>query len=67
MIRKKEFFSSLKDKDLKLHLELGHDGRYITKGIGTITFKRESGSHLHLNNVLYVPGLKKKIVFVFVL
>jgi len=63
----KEFFSNLEEKDLQLHIELGDDGRYSTKGIDIVTFKRESDSHLHLKNVMYVLGLKKNLIFVVVL
>jgi len=67
MIGNKEFFNSLEEKDLQLHIKLGDYGRYSTRGIGTITFKRESGSHLHLKNVMNVLGLKKNLGFVVVL
>jgi len=67
MIGNKEFFSILEDKDHKLHIEFGDDGRYSTKGIGIVTFKWDSGSHLHLKNVMYVPGLMKNLVSVAVL
>lgn len=66
MIGSKEFFNNL-EKDIQLHIELGDDGRYSTKGIGTITFKRESESHLHVKDVIYVPGLKKNLVSVAIL
>jgi len=56
-------FNILEEKDLQLHIELGDDKRYSTKVIGTLTFTRESGSHLYLKNVMYVPGLKKSLVF----
>lgn len=67
MTRSKDFFSNLEDKDLQLHVEFGDDGRYNIKGVGTITMKRESGSHIHLKDVMYVPVLKKKIVSIVVL
>jgi len=66
MIGNKEYFSSLKEKNLKLHIEFGCYGMYSTKGIGTITFKSKSGSHIHLKNVLYVPGLNRKFIYVAV-
>jgi hypothetical protein len=34
----KEFFSDLEERDLKMHIEMGDDGRYSVTGIGTITF-----------------------------
>ena len=35
----KEFFSSLEEKDLQMHIELGDDRQYSTIGIGNVTFK----------------------------
>lgn len=67
MTRIKEFFSSIDNKEIQLHIELGDDGRYNTKGIGTATFKRELGSQLHVNNVMYVPGVNKNLVSIFLL
>jgi hypothetical protein len=48
MIRDNEFFSDLEERYLKMHIEMGDDGRYIETGIGTITFHRESGKN-HFN------------------
>lgn len=67
MIGNKEFLNRLEEKDLKLKIEFGDDGRHSTKRIGIVTFKRDSGSHLHLKNVTYVFGLKKKLIYVVVL
>jgi len=67
MTRNNEFFNNLEEKDLQLHIELGDDGRYSTKGIVTITFKRESGSHIHVKNVMYVLSMKKNLFFIAVL
>ena len=39
----KESFIDLEDKDIRMHIEMGDDGRYSATGIGTITFQRESG------------------------
>ena len=43
------------------------DNRYNTTGIGTVTFKRESGSLLLLKDVMFVPGLKKNLISIAVL
>lgn len=67
MTGNKEFSNSLEDKYLKLHIEFRDDGRCNTKGIGIFTFKRDSSSHLNLKNVMYVPGMKKKLNFVAIL
>ena len=34
----KESFNDLEEKDLRMHIEMGDDGRYSETGIGTITF-----------------------------
>ena len=62
MIENKEYFSELKEKDMQFHIELGDDGKYMTRGVGTISFERDFGSSLHLKDVLYVLGLKKNLV-----
>jgi len=38
-----------------------------TKGIRTVTFHREFGSHLHLKDVMYVPRMKKNVIYVAIL
>ena len=50
-----------------MQIVLRDDGRYNTKGIGIVTFKTESGSHPHLKYVMYVPEMKKNLIFVAVL
>ena len=34
------------------------------KGIGSTSIKLEDGSNNHLNNILFVPGLHKNLLFV---
>jgi hypothetical protein len=58
----KEIFSDLEEKDLKMHIEMGEDGRYSVTGIGTITFWRDSGKPFQFKYVMHVPGLKKNLV-----
>lgn len=62
MTGNKEYFSHLKEKDMQFHIELGDDGMYTTTAIGTISFEMNSGSSLHIRDVLYVPSLKKNLV-----
>ena len=52
---------------MQVNIELRDNGKYATKGIGIVTFERESGNTLHLKGVLYVPGLKKNLVSVVIL
>ena len=50
-----------------MHIELGDEKSYSAIGIGTLAFKRESGSPLHLKYVMLVPFMKMKIIYVAVL
>lgn len=34
----KVLFSELEEKDLKIHIEMGDDGKYSVTGVGTINF-----------------------------
>jgi len=63
----KHYFSSLSEKEFGFEIVLGDDYAYHPKGIGTIKFERESGKHLYLSDVLYVPRLRKNLVSVSVL
>ena len=47
-----------------MELVLGDDLVVSAVGHGTITFQRESMSPMVLQDVLYVPGLKKNLVSV---
>jgi hypothetical protein len=67
MMGDKELFSDLEERNLKMHIEMGDDGRYSATGIGTITFQRESGKPFQLKDVMHVPGLKKNLVSVAML
>jgi hypothetical protein len=60
----KESFIDLDEKELRMHIEMGDDGRYSATSIGTITFQRELGKPFQLINVMHVPGLKKNLVSV---
>jgi phage shock protein PspC (stress-responsive transcriptional regulator) len=62
MTRDKEIFSDLEERDHKMHIEMGDNGRYSVNGIGTINFHRESGKPFQLKDVMHVPVLKKKLV-----
>eukprot|EP00253_Pinus_taeda_P029115 PITA_29115 len=63
----KSLFSTLEEKDLQMHIEMGDDGKYCVSGEGTVMFHREHGSPLTLTDVKYVPGLKKNMVSVAML
>ena len=63
----KDIFSDLEEKDLKMHIEMGNDGRYSATGIGTINFERDLGKPFLLKYFMNVPGLKKNLVSVAML
>jgi hypothetical protein len=67
MMGDKDLFSDLEEKDLKMNIEMGDDGRYSVIGIGSITFQRDSGKTFQLKDVMHVPGLNKNLVSVAML
>ena len=38
--------------------------KYPMKGIGNVSLKLNQGNMIHLQDVLYVPNLKKNLVFI---
>jgi hypothetical protein len=50
------------EKETHLHVVLGDDARYNVRGVGTSTFQLDSNIKLKLEEVLYVPGMKRKLV-----
>jgi hypothetical protein len=54
--------TSVREKRISRKVELGYNHSYAVKGIGKVFIELESGNNVHLNNVLYVPGLKKNLV-----
>eukprot|EP00253_Pinus_taeda_P015814 PITA_15814 len=67
MTGKKELFSDLEEKDLQMHIKMGDNGKHSVSGLGTIASKREHGTPLTLENVMYLPGLKKNLVSIAIL
>ena len=60
----KEILSDFKTKSFAEQVELGDDKCYKIEGVGSISFKLESRARLHVDEVLYVPGLKKNLLSV---
>ena len=63
----KDSISNVWRKRFHAKVELGDNGTYAIEGIGSTSLKLEWGWSLHLEEVLYVPGLKKNILSVGVL
>ena len=63
----KNLFSALEEKDLKMRIEMGDNGRYNVSGVGIVAFQREHGTLLTFIDLTYVLGLKKNLVLVVML
>ena len=55
----KSLFSALKEKDLKMCIEMGDNERYNVSRVGIVAFQREHGAPITLTDMKYVPRLKK--------
>jgi hypothetical protein len=62
-----ELFTSWSEIDSGLHVELGTHAKCGVEGVGTVRFHLESGGFLEVEDVLYVPELKKNLLSVSVL
>ena len=63
----KELFNGLEEKYLQMQIEMGDSGKFNVTILGMINFQREHGDPLTLKNIMYVPRLKKNLVFVSML
>jgi hypothetical protein len=63
----KQNLANYQDKKFKAKVELGDDGTYDIKGFGSTSFRFHSGNVFHIDEILYVPGLKKNLISVPVL
>jgi hypothetical protein len=62
MTRDQARLSYLNERNTSYKVELGDKSTYPIEGFGQASIKLESGNHVHLINVLYVPGLEKNLV-----
>ena len=58
MTTSKKNLRHLKKMDMQFQIELGDYGMYAARGVGIVSFQRESGNLLHLKDFLDVPGLR---------
>ena len=58
----KEALSNLIERETILEISLGEDATYSVKGVGNVTLQLDQGNSIHLQEVLYVPDLKKNLV-----
>jgi hypothetical protein len=58
----KEILSDFKKKSFAEQVEFGDDKCYMIEGVGSISFRLKSGAMLHVDEVLYVSGLRKNLL-----
>eukprot|EP00253_Pinus_taeda_P004754 PITA_04754 len=58
----KEVLHNLIEKETNLEIVLGDNMKYPMKGVGSVSLKLNQGNTIHLQDVLYVPDLKKNLV-----
>jgi hypothetical protein len=61
----REHVTDIVEKESRLHVLLGDNSRYTMKGVGSYSFQLDSDIPLQLSEVLYVPGMKRNLVYVF--
>jgi len=67
MTNDKSLFSSLEEKGLKMHIEMGDNGRYSVSRLDTVAFQREHVPPITLTDVKYMPRLKQNLTSVTML
>jgi hypothetical protein len=63
----KQNLVNYRDEKFNVKVELGDDGTYAIKGVGSTSFQLQSGNLFHVEEIIYVPGLKKNLILVSVL
>ena len=67
MSRYKGALSNLKEKQFSCMVELGDNSTYSIQGVGSTSFQLNSRDTLHVEEIIYVPGLKKNPLSIFFL
>jgi hypothetical protein len=60
----REHRTDLVEKESRLHVVLGDDARYTVKGSRATSFQLDSSTPLHLSDALFVPGMRRNLVFI---
>ena len=58
---------NIKEKQFACMVELGGNSTYSIQGVGSTSFQLSLRDTLHVEEILYVSGLKNKILSIFVL
>ena len=56
--------TSYRKKKFTNQVELGDDTTYKIEGVGSASLQLDLGNVLHIEDILYVPGLKKNLIYV---
>jgi hypothetical protein len=59
----KDSLSNLVQKDSPHKVKLDDDYQYPIKGVGEASYRSDSEKPMKMKDVLYVPGLKKNLLF----
>jgi hypothetical protein len=62
-----ETLANFKNVKFSSQFELGDDMSYAIKGTGSTSFQLKSGFILHIEDILYVPGLTKNLISIGIL
>ena len=65
--RYKEAFSNLIENYTNLEIILRDNATYPLKGVRNVTLQLNQGNIIHLQEVLYVPDLKKRLISISVM
>jgi hypothetical protein len=64
MTGQRYILSCISKKKFSQKVTLGDDYQYPIKGVGESNYKINSGNSMKMKDVLYVPGLKKNLLFI---
>jgi len=63
----KEVFSNLVERETSLKFIIGDNSTHLVKGFGFVKFHLDSRESILLHDVMYIPGLKKNLVSIYVM
>ena len=64
MMGQKKTLSKLEENNSPQKVSLGDEYQYPIKGIGEASYKLDYGTPMKMKEVLYVPGLKKNLLYI---
>ena len=59
--------TDLTEHKCSVEVEMGDETSYSIQGIGSTSFRLDSGTDLKITEILYIPGIKKNLLFVLAL